>query len=146
MRSNWGNTGPITMVPQLWYSFELMHFKFVIVWFIWFIGMYLSISCVSIHLFGICVWRSLALPSFLGGDGVPGVCPLSTEPGAHPRHDALLWEGGGKRDGAVGSIPLLRPQEDNTRVVSDCWRVIHLVKAQDIFFSSVILCSSIPRI
>lgn len=119
MRSDLGNTGPITMVPQLWYSFELMHFKFVIVWFIWFIGMYLSISCVSIHLSRyLCVtflspaqlpwwrWCSWSMPAIYRAWGSPAAwctivgrrgqkgrsCWINTSPQATRRqHTSCQW-------------------------------------------------------
>lgn len=76
---------------------------------------------------------SLIVHSHSGGDGVLGVCPLSSQFGPHQRHEALLWKGRGERGRAARTSSLCRPQEEPPTVLTKRWRACYIVQVMKLF-------------
>ena len=78
------------------------------------------------------LFPSLIVHSCSGGDGVLGLCPLSSQFGPHQRHEALLWKGREERGRAARTSSLCRPQEPPT-VLTKRWRACYIVQVMKLF-------------
>ena len=79
------------------------------------------------------LFPSLIVHSCSGGDGVLGLCPLSSQFGPHQRHEALLWKGGEERGRAARTSSLCRPQEEPPTVLTKRWRACYIVQVMKLF-------------